>query len=211
MRAKGADPQDRIERHAVFVAHALFRVQTGRAQVRLPGATETAPATGGAPGQDDIIALLTMLDAGADRLDDAGALVTQQERKAARAVGPTLHAQVGMAYTGCQNAYEYLVRPRIVDGEFFYHRRCPGRARNHSACRRRHTSPPRCKRSPQWLCSGGIFPSRAANVKRCSCSSVANPNNSGKRSSQVPGVAGGDTDADYASNTFCTRSSNLST
>ncbi len=60
---------------------------------------------------------LTVVTAGADRLDDSGALVTEDHRPAAVAELAVEQAQIGVAHAGGGEADEHLRRPGRREGD----------------------------------------------------------------------------------------------
>src|SRR5581483_1428314 len=111
--AEGADAEHRLEQRAVLAVHALLGVQAGGTQVRLAPPAEAAVAARRPPGQDDVVADGWRRHAWTDLLDDARALVPEQEREPWP--GPHLHVQVGVAHAARADAHEHLARSGVVD------------------------------------------------------------------------------------------------
>ncbi len=90
-------------------------VVIGEAPVRLPGhAVRTVPAEHG-QARDDVVTGPQVADTGADRLDDPGRFVPEDER---HGEGHSVAAQgvdVAVAHTGCNHADVDLADSRLVD------------------------------------------------------------------------------------------------
>src|SRR5581483_8712879 len=128
--AEGADAEHRLEQRAVLAVHALLGVQAGGTQVRLAPPAEAAVAARRPPGQDDVVADGWRRHAWTDLLDDARALVPEQEREPWP--GPHLHVQVGVAHAARADAHEHLARSGVVDRHPLQPRRLLRHARDHA-------------------------------------------------------------------------------
>ncbi len=117
--AEGADAEDGGEFDAVVAVHLAVGVETGGAEVGLTDEAEAAVAAGGAPGEDDEVAFLDISDIRADVLDDAAALVTEEEGEDVRAEDAVLGGEVGVADAAGEDADQGVVGAEGVDLELF--------------------------------------------------------------------------------------------
>ena len=81
---------------------------------RVPGAARPAGAAVGQGGDDDVVADLDRTDLGADRLDDAGPLVAEDDRRRERD-RPVDDRQVGVADPGRPDPHPDLLGPGVAD------------------------------------------------------------------------------------------------
>ncbi len=124
---EGAGVQPGVDGGAVgqFGVGGQGPVQGVFAQVRFPLEAEPAGPTGRCPVQDGPVAGGEVFDVGADRLDDAGALVSQHH-------GPELgedsvgQGQVGVAHARGGHAYAHLAGPGVGEDQWADLGRRPG-------------------------------------------------------------------------------------
>ena len=129
---EGADAERGGERRAIGQRHLLRGVVRREA---VPGPSPPArPALAAhrPPVQDDEVTGRKVGDVGADRLDDTGGLVPQQEREVV--VDPTLAVvQVRVAHPARLDADDRLTGPRIGHDDGLERDRCALRHRHHTA------------------------------------------------------------------------------
>ena len=126
------DAERRRQHGAVGERHLLRGVERGEADPRPAAQAAAARAAHRPPVEDDEVAGRHVGDALADRLDDAGGLVAEQEREvvvdAALAV-----VQVGVAHAARLHLDDRLARPGIGDDDRLDRHRRTLRARHDSA------------------------------------------------------------------------------
>ena len=109
--------------------------------MRLADGAEPAGAARGAPGEDHVVADLGLAHALADGLDDARALVAEQEGKLVGDVAQ-LVVQVRVADPAGLNPHQHLAGPRIVDHDIFDEGGLARRAGYDSKSIDQHGTPP---------------------------------------------------------------------
>ena len=118
-----ADAERRRQLGAVEQRHLLRRVVGGEAVPRLAAQAGPAVAAHGPPVEDHVVAGRDVGDALADRLDDAGGLVAEQERELV--VDPALAVvQVGVAHPARLDGHDGLARPGVGDHDRLDRHRC---------------------------------------------------------------------------------------
>ncbi len=113
---EGTDAEGGRERRTVGQSHLLLRVVGVETVLRLALRTRAALATHRTPVEDDEVARSNLGDTLADRLDDTGGLVAEQEREV---VADTTFAvvQVGVADAARLDLHHGLTRARVGDDD----------------------------------------------------------------------------------------------
>ncbi len=117
--AEGADAENRGQDLAIERRHLLACVEAGRAELRFANLAEAAESAWGAPGEDDVVALLDIGNAFADFLDDATAFVTEQEGEVVGAEDAVLGGQIGMTHATGENADQGFTWAGMGNEKFF--------------------------------------------------------------------------------------------